>query len=65
MEQIQETTKFQFIPTEVILFTNIRKIKMLYENDVFEKCEAIIEVKGGIYYTFLHLLCFAEMPIFI
>ena len=46
MELIDGQIKHQFIPTEVMSFPNIRKVRVLLENDVFEKWEAITEVKG-------------------
>jgi len=46
MELIDGQIKHQFIPTEVMSFTNIHKVRFLLQNDVFEKWEAITEVKG-------------------
>jgi len=46
MELIEGQIKHQFIPTEVISFTNINKIISILQNDVFEKWEAITEIKG-------------------
>ena len=46
MELIDGKIKHQFIPTEVMSFPNIRKVRFLLENDVFKKWEAITEVKG-------------------
>jgi m7GpppX diphosphatase len=46
MELTYKDTKKQFIPTEVLSFANIRKIKLLLQNDAFEKWEAITEIKG-------------------
>ena len=37
MELIEGQIKHQFIPTEVISFTNINKIISILQNDVFEK----------------------------
>lgn len=46
MELIHESTKEKFIPYTVMSFPNIRKVKLLMENDSFSKYEAITEVKG-------------------
>ena len=46
MELIYGSTKQKFIPHTVMSFPNIRKIKLLMENDSFSKYEAITEVKG-------------------
>ena len=46
MEQTIGTTNEKFIPTTVISFSSIRKIKTIMENDSFTKYEAIAEVKG-------------------
>ena len=46
MELIYGSTKEKFIPHTVMSFPNIRKVKLLMENDSFSKYEAITEVKG-------------------
>ena len=46
MELIEGQTKHLFIPTQVMSFTTIRKVGLLLQNDVYEKWEAITEVKG-------------------
>lgn len=46
MELITGTIKYTFKPNTVISFPNVRKIKLLMENDSFSKYEAITEVKG-------------------
>jgi len=46
MELIYGSSKQTFIPHSVMSFPNIRKIKLLMENDSFTKYEAITEVKG-------------------
>ena len=45
MELTNGQIKHIFIPTEVISFPNIRKTKILLQNDAFTKFEAITEVK--------------------
>ena len=46
MELIYGITKEKFIPHTVMSFPNVRKVKLLMENDSFSKYEAITEVKG-------------------
>lgn len=46
MEIIDGTTKYTFKSNTVMSFPNVRKIKLLMENDSFTKYEAITEVKG-------------------
>ena len=46
MEYIFEETKQTFAPKCVTDFSNIVKVKKTFENDVFEKYEAIAQVKG-------------------
>lgn len=46
MEFTDGSYKHQFIPTSVISFSKIKTDKLIFENDVFIKYEAITEVKG-------------------
>ena len=46
MELTNGQIKHIFISTEVVSFPNIRKIKIILQNDAFTKFEAITEVKG-------------------
>lgn len=46
MELINGSIKEKFIPHTVMSFPNVRKVKLLMENDSFSKYEAITEVKG-------------------
>lgn len=46
MELIDGSIKYTFKPNTVMSFPNVRKIKLLMENDSFTKYEAITEVKG-------------------
>lgn len=46
MDLIDGTTKYTFQSNTVMSFPNVKKIKLLMENDMFTKYEAITEVKG-------------------
>jgi m7GpppX diphosphatase len=46
MEIIEGTVKYQFIPTEVVSFSNIQTNDKIFENDIFTKYEATTQVNG-------------------
>ena len=46
MDLIDGTPKYTFKSNTVMSFPNVKKIKLLMENDTFTKYEAITEVKG-------------------
>lgn len=46
MEFIEGTIKHQFIPTEVVSFSNIQTNNKIFENDIFTKYEATTQVNG-------------------
>jgi len=46
MEIIEGQIKRQFIPSKVADFANIKLIKNILNNDIYEKWEAVAEVKG-------------------
>ena len=46
MEIIDGQIKRQFIPSKVADFANIKLIKHIFNNDIYEKWEAVAEIKG-------------------
>ena len=46
MEIIEGQIKRQFIPSKVADFANIKLIKHILNNDIYEKWEAVAEIKG-------------------